>query len=100
MSPDRPSDETQQAVIDRIAGEWAVLLIGDREQERRVRVVDLPGGAEEGSIVEVRVSGPKVEVLGTDRAATDEKRAEMQERLTRLKETRSTGRFGKGPGPE
>lgn len=93
MSPDERSDDTQRAVIDRITDGWAVLLVGDREQERRVRESDLPGGAEEGSIVQVRVSGLKVEVVEVDAGATDEKRAEMKDRLSRLKKSRSTGRF-------
>lgn len=93
MSPDERSDDTQRAVIDRISDGWAVLLVGDREQERRVRTTDLPEGAEEGSIVHVRVSGLKIEVLDVDDAATDEKRTEMKDRLTRLKKSRSTGRF-------
>jgi len=101
VSRDRESDDLQRAIIDRITGEWAVLLVGDREQERRIRVDDLPDGAKEGSIVDVRVSTMKVEVVGVDDAATDEKRAEMQDRLSRLKETRSSGRFdGKKPRPE
>jgi hypothetical protein len=70
-----------------------VLLVGDREQERRVRVDDLPDGAEEGSIVQVLVSGLKIEVVGMDGRATDEKRADVKDRLSRLKESRSTGRF-------
>lgn len=93
MSPDRDSDGTQRAVVDRITDGWAVLLVGDREQERRVRESDLPDGAEEGSIVQVRVSGLKVEVVAVDAGATDEKRAELKDRLSRLKRTRSTGRF-------
>ncbi len=93
MSPDRSSDDTQEAVIDRITDGWAVVLIGDREQERRVRESELPDGAGEGSIIQVRVSGLKVEVVDVDDEATDEKRAEMTNRLSRLKESRSTGRF-------
>lgn len=92
MSPD-PSEGAQRAVIDRITGDWAVLLVGDEEQERRVRIGDLPEGAEEGSIVDVRHAGAKLEVVGTDEAATDDKRDEMKARLTRLKKARSTGRF-------
>lgn len=92
MSPD-PKDE--RAVIDRITDDWAVLLIGDEEQERRVKADELPDGAREGSIVNVRVSGLRVEVLEVDDAATKEKRSEMKDRLGRLKRTRSTGRFDK-----
>lgn len=92
MSPD-PKD--QPAVIDRITDDWAVLLVGDKEQERRVRADDLPEGAMEGSIVTVRVTGLSVDVIGVDDAATDEKRSEMMDRLDRLKRTRSTGRFDK-----
>ena len=93
MSPEERTDDTQRAVIDRITDGWAVLLVGDREQERRVRESELPDGAEEGSIVRVRVSGLKVEVVGVDGGATDEKRDEMKDRLSRLKKSRSTGRF-------
>ena len=93
MSPDQRSDDTQRAVIDRITDGWAVLLVGDREQELRVRETELPDGAEEGSIVQVRVSGLKVEVVEVDDGATDEKRAEMKDRLSRLRKSRSTGRF-------
>ena len=100
MSPDRNPDDVQRAVIDRVTGEWAVLLIGEKEQERRVRVDDLPEGAEEGSIVDVRVTGLKVEVIATDDTATEAKRAEMKDRLSRLKKTRSSGRFGGDPKAE
>jgi len=93
VSPDQRSDDTQRAVIDRITDGWAVLLVGDREQELRVRETELPDGAEEGSIVQVRVSGLKVEVVEVDDGATDEKRAEMKDRLSRLRKSRSTGRF-------
>ena len=93
MSPDQRSDDTQRAVIDRITDGWAVLLVGDREQERRVRESDLADGAKEGSIIQVRVSGLKVEVIDVDAGATDEKRAEMKLRLSRLQKSRSTGRF-------
>ena len=93
MSPDERSDDTQRAVIDRITDGWAVLLVGDQEQERRVRESELPDGAEEGSLVQVRVSGLTVDVVGVDATATDEKRAGMTDRLSRLKKSRSTGRF-------
>jgi hypothetical protein len=101
VSPDQPSKSVQRAVIDRIVGDSAVLLIGDREEERSVPVADLPEGANEGSHVEVRVSARRVEVLRVDEAGTDEKRAEMKDRLSRLKQTRSTGRFDRSnPRPK
>ena len=93
MSPDENADDVQRAVIDRITDGWAVLLVGDREQERRVRVDDLPDGAEEGSIVQVRTAGLKIEVVGIEDAAADEKRAQMKDRLSRLRKSRSRGRF-------
>jgi hypothetical protein len=90
-----PDTKDQRAVIDRITDEWAVLLVGDDEQERRVNADELPDGAEEGSIVKVRASGLRVDVLEVDDAATEEKRSAMKDRLGRLKGTRSTGRFDK-----
>lgn len=95
MPRDRNAD-LRRAVIDRIVDEWAVLLVGTEEQEHRVRVNDLPEGAREGSIVDIRVSGTAVEVVAIDIAATDEKRAEMKGRLNDLKRSRSSGRFAKG----
>ena len=92
MSPD-PKD--QRAVVDRISDDWAVLLIGDEEQERRIKADDLPDGAEEGSHVTVRVTGLRIEVIEVDDAATEAKRSEMKDRLGRLKRTRSSGRFDK-----
>ena len=92
MSPE-PKDE--RAVIDRITDDWAVLLIGHKEQERRVKADELPDGAKEGSLVTVRVTGLRIEVLEVDDAATEEKRSEMKDRLGRLKRTRSSGRFDK-----
>lgn len=101
MSPDHDSDKVERAVIDRIEGDDAILLVGDREQERRVPADDLPKGAKEGSILDVRVSTLKVEVVGVDDAATDEERSEMRGRLERLKKDRSTGRFDSTkPRPE
>lgn len=101
MSRDTASDDVQRAVVDRLTDGWAVLLVDDREQERRVRVDDLPDDVREGSIVQVRVSGLKVEVLEDDAAATDAKRAEMKGRIARLKKSRSTARFNSdNPRPD
>lgn len=93
MSSSTASDDVQRAVVDRLTDGWAVLLVGDREEERRVRVDDLPDDVREGSIVQVRVSGLKIEVLEADAPAADAKRAEVKGRIARLKKSRSTGRF-------
>lgn len=95
MSREREPAEVERAVIDRMTDVWAVLLVGDKEQERRVRVDDLPDGTEEGSIVNVRVTGLRVDVLEVDDEATEAKRSEIKDRLNRLKRTRSSDRFSR-----
>lgn len=83
----------QTGVVDRISDGWAVILVGEKEQERKVREAELPEGVREGSIVKVRAGGLRLEVLGSDDRATEEKRTEVRGRLDRLKNTRSKRRF-------
>lgn len=94
MSPDRTeSSETERAVVDRISDGWAVILVGDAEDEHRLRESALPSGVTEGSVVRVRLDGSDVEIVEANDSETREKREEMRTRLSRLKKTRSTGRF-------
>lgn len=93
MSRDSQDSDTERGVIDRITDGWAVILVGDREQERKVREDDLPDGAREGTAVEVRSSGMRVEIVAVDDEATDAKRSDVRDRLDRLKKRRSKGRF-------
>ena len=90
---ERDEANVQRGVVDRISDGWAVILVGDEEDEHRLRENDLPEGVSEGSVVRVRFDGSDIEIVEADDEATEEKREEMRGRLSRLKKTRSTGRF-------
>ena len=90
---ERDEASVQRGVVDRITDGWAVILVGDEEDEHRLRENDLPEGVSEGSVVRVRFDGSDIEIVEADDEATEEKREEMRGRLSRLKKTRSTGRF-------
>ena len=90
---ERDEASVQRGVVDRISDGWAVILVGDEENEHRLRENHLPEGVSEGSVVRVRFDGSDIEIVEADDEATEEKREEMRGRLSRLKKTRSTGRF-------
>ena len=90
---EREEANVQRGVVDRISDGWAVILVGDEENEHRLRENHLPEGVSEGSVVRVRFDGSDIEIVEADDEATEEKREEMRGRLSRLKKTRSTGRF-------
>ena len=51
QQPDRRKREAERAVIDRIEGDLAVLLVGDAEDEFHVDISKLPKGAEENTVL-------------------------------------------------
>jgi hypothetical protein len=72
------------AVVDRIVGDRAVLLVGEEEQEAVVPVADLPRGTGEGGWVQVRVRAETaVEVVGPAEPAVDE--AALESRVEALR---------------
>ena len=56
----------QRAVVDRVEGDVAVLLVGDAEREFPIAVTDLPSGIDEGGWLVVRVDGDVLTVFGPD----------------------------------
>jgi hypothetical protein len=91
VPPERP--ESTRAVVDRIEGDLAVLLVGDDEREIHVAVAALPEGAEEGSWLRVRVDGDEVEVVELDPDATRAQRDRIDGKLERLRTERGGSRF-------
>lgn len=88
-----------RAVIDRIEdGGIAVLLVGPGELPRHVPVDELPPDAEEGSWVVLDIA--TAIVLNVDHEMTAERRAQADDRLARLRDTRSGGRFNRDDGVE
>jgi len=73
------SGKSFRAFVDRIEGDKAVLLVGDREQHRVVLPVEyLPDGVGEGAILTVN--------LGYDSEMTAKAFAEMQGLLKRMRD--------------
>ena len=66
-----------RAVIDRIEGGLAVLLVGDDEVQLDLSLNDLPAGVREGSILRVNFEEDRVETLDV--------REKMQRRIDRLR---------------
>jgi hypothetical protein len=87
VSPER------RGVIDRLEEDQAVILVGDDEVEHHLPVAELPAEAAEGSVVLLEVDGERLTVLGVEAIETEQRRADMAERLARLRRERSTGRF-------
>jgi len=85
----------EAAVVDRLEGELAVLLLGADEVEVTVPVGALPDGAGEGAWLLVAASSAGVEVVGADPDGEARQRERMQRRLARLRAERGGGRFGR-----
>ena len=88
-----PADE-EFAVVDRVIGDVAVVLVGDEAAEYEVPATSLPEAAGEGSWLRVRREGTSVIVVGRDAAGEAEQRRRIEERLGRLRAQRRGDRFG------
>jgi len=89
------SSGIEAAVVDRLEGELAVLLVGADEVEVTLPVGELGGEAREGAWLLVRVSTTGVEVVGADPAGEARQRERMQRRMARLRAERGGNRFGR-----
>lgn len=74
----------QRAVVDRIEGDLAVLLVGDREEEHHVPAARLPDGAGEGTWLLVSTAG-ELRVLGLDPDGEAAQRDRVADRLEQLR---------------
>lgn len=83
----------KRAVVDRIEGGFAVLLVGEREQEHHVPAADLPTGAGEGSWLTVYEDEDGLHIAGVDGDVADEKREAVRELRDRLRDR--GGRFSR-----
>lgn len=81
----------EKAVIDRIVGGRAVLLVGEKETERPVAVADLPPGSVEGVWLQLRFDGDTLVEAVIDQEETERVRARIAEKMDRL---RRRGRRG------
>jgi hypothetical protein len=87
--PDDPSGiGPDRAVVERVAGDTAVLLVGPGHTEVHVPAADLPEEVGEGTwvILDVQLQPPLV--LGPDPALTGDRAAALQRRLDALRPDR------------
>lgn len=88
----------QRAVIDRVEGDLAVvILLGEEETEQHLPVHSLPDDAGEGSWLWVVQKQGSLVVIGLDAEGEQAQRRQIAERMGSLREDRSTGRFNR-PG--
>ena len=74
----------ERAVIDRIEGELAVLLVGDDEKEFLLPLQDLPSGSEPGVWLKITLDGARVTQAVVDPETTRTRRSRIQEIMNRL----------------
>ncbi len=75
---------TKRAVIDRVEGALAVLLVGEDEREMTLPLRSLPPGSVPGVWLRVAMEGDRVTFAEIDTETTRQRRAKMQEKLDRL----------------
>lgn len=80
----------QQAVIDRIEGPLAVLLVGDDERMRTVPVSRMPHGAKEGDWLKIRLTDGEITNVQTDPGETQRRRNLIEAKLDQLRRKKRT----------
>ncbi len=76
----------EKAIIDRFEGDWAVLLVGDREKKLPVPRTRLPRGVREGHWLKVDLDDEGKLVKATvDAEETAKARQRIAEKLERLR---------------
>lgn len=89
-----PADPgTRRAVVDRIIGGQAVLLVEPGGEEQHIAADSLPEDTGEGAWVLVTGAGHDLTVVGTDPEGEAARRGEMAARVESLRRTRRGGRF-------
>jgi len=75
----------ERAVVDRLEGTKAVLLIGDNEQKMVVEYRQLPAGTNEGDWLQVEVHDGRLVKAESDKQATQRARARIKSKLVHLR---------------
>lgn len=86
------SDAPLEGTVDRIVDGRVTILV---EGEVHLDVDDVPGTLREGHVVHLRSEGGYS--LAVDEGETADRRAAVDERMSRLRAERSRGRFDDGP---
>ena len=80
-----------RAVIDRVEGELAVLLVGDESTKLNIPLSLLPDGCKEGDVLNISIER---DVVGTEQ--TKERVTDLMEKLKK----KGQGKTGMIKGPE
>lgn len=95
--------ERRSAVVDRVVGGIAVLLLEPADEELLVPLARLPAGAGEGDWLEVELEGGELRAARLDPAATARARTRVRAKLDVLRRRGAPGPGGGGgeqSGPE
>ena len=74
-----------KAVVDRIEGENAILLVGDEQDRLVVPMITLPKGTEAGSWLQVDVADDRILSATLDMKSTEAAKKRIAEKLAKLK---------------
>lgn len=81
----------QKAVVDRIVdGKYAVLLIGDKEEELNVSIKDLPEGTREGTWLKVEVADEQLLSAVIDHDKSSVVKKGIKDKMAILKKQKSS----------
>jgi hypothetical protein len=75
----------EKAVVDRIIGQMAVLLVGDEEEEIVLPLSLLPQGIGEGGWLQLERKGKQVINIRADQEMTAQRADHIADRLERLR---------------
>ncbi len=75
----------QQAVLDRIEGSVAVLLVGEKQTPLNLPASRLPAGTREGDWLRLTLSSGQVVAIQPDPEETNRRRQRVQARLDLLR---------------
>lgn len=92
-SQDPTRIEPDRAVIDRVVGDTAVLLVGPDGDELLLPAEALPPDVADGTWVVLDLATDPPTVLDVDQALTDARATELSQRLGALRKQRRGGRF-------
>lgn len=75
---------SQKAVLDRLEGEFAILILEDKKQMNFPKK-DLPKGLKEGDRLQIEISGGKIIKIEFDKNAQEEAKLRIQKKLDSLR---------------
>ncbi|OLO40582.1 hypothetical protein BTR23_06235 [Alkalihalophilus pseudofirmus] len=79
-----------KAVIDRIIGEIAVVLVENEEKEYNISIEKLPANVKEGSIVEVEFKGEMLTILTISPNENKETTKRISDKMSKLRQRKNS----------